>query len=248
MNHKVEICTDTFKSVENAANTGATRIELCSALDLGGLTPSTSFARLALSKTNIKINVLIRPRPGNFVYSDDEFSIICQDIQIFKELGVNGIVCGVLTKNGDIDVARTKLLVELSKPLEFTFHRAFDNCRNKEKAINDVILTGANRILTSGFEKNVWEGMENIIELHKNYGHLIKIMPGGGIDKQNAKIFLENGIDEIHLSAGVFEIETNYTNIKLGGMGHQISGDKYGYKYSNIEIIQDIVNLKSTTK
>ena len=97
MNHKVEICTDTFKSVENAANAGATRIELCSALDLGGLTPSISFARLALSKTNIKVNVLIRPRPGNFVYSDDEFSIICQDIQIFKELGVNGIVCGVLT-------------------------------------------------------------------------------------------------------------------------------------------------------
>lgn len=242
MKHKVEICTDTITSVINAVNGGAYRVELCTGLELGGLTPSFGFVNAAC-RTNIKVNVLVRPRPGNFVYADDEFKIICDDIIKLKELNINGIVAGILTKDGNIDIERTKNLVTLTKPIEFTFHRAFDNCRNKEKAIKDVIKTGANRVLTSGFENNVTDGIRNIIELQNNYGHLIKIMPGGGINEENAQIFLKNGISEIHLSAGKLKLDTCYKNERIGGMGSIVEKNRIGYKYSDIETIKNIVNL-----
>ncbi|PLX06781.1 MAG: copper homeostasis protein CutC [Marinilabiliales bacterium] len=243
MKHKVEICTDTIQSVESAIKGGANRIEICSALELGGLTPSIGFVKHAVDKNQIKVNVLIRPRPGSFVYSDEEYKIICEDIKRFKELGINGIVCGILKADGSVDFERTKEIVALSNPLEFTFHRAFDNCLNPEKAIQDVLNTGANRILTSGFERNVTDGMDNILKLHNKYGNSIIIMPGGGINIDNAKTFLKNGINEIHLSAGKFKVDLSYSNSKLAGMGHYLKDNKIGYSFSDIEIINNIVNL-----
>ncbi len=243
INHIVEICTDTYKSVENAVTGGAFRIELCSALEVGGLTPSYGLVKSASESKKIKVNVLIRPRPGNFVYSDEEFDIMCQDIEILKTLSINGIVSGVLTKNGEIDILRTKKLVDISRPLEFTFHRAFDNCKNPESAIIDIIETGANRILTSGGKPNVTKGMDTILKLHKEHGQRISIMPGGGINANNALKFIKGGIKEIHLSAGLFESETSFSNKELGGMGHLTQNNQLGYKFSNPEIIKEIVRL-----
>lgn len=243
MGHLVEICVENIKSVENAISGGAYRVEACSALELGGLTPSIGFVEHALSYNKIKVNVLIRPVAGNFVYTDEEFEIMCYDIKRFKEIGVNGIVSGILTKNGDVDIERSLKLIELSKPLEFTFHRAFDNCRNPHKAIKDIISIGADRILTSGQQQNVTKGMQQIIDFQKEYGNLIKIMPGGGVNKDNAQILLDNGIKELHLSAGKFYPDNSYVNSDLGGMGYVSYNNIIGYKYSDIKTIKEIVNL-----
>ncbi|MDD4157570.1 MAG: copper homeostasis protein CutC [Candidatus Cloacimonetes bacterium] len=243
MKHLVEICTDTLKSVENAIIGGSQRIELCSVLECGGITPSYGFTKKVAELNKIKVNILIRPRPGNFVYSDDEFKIMCEDIKQFKELNINGIVSGVLTKEGTVDIEKTKILVELSKPLEFTFHRAFDNCKNINHAIDEVIETGANRLLTSGGKASVDESKDTIIKLHKKYGNRITIMPGGGINLDNAAFFIENGIKEIHLSAGSFEKDNTYYNNELAGMGNSVKDGEIGYKYSNIEVIKGVCDL-----
>ena len=243
MNKTIEICTDSYLSATNADIAGANRIELCSALELGGLTPSYALVKELTNDSKIAVNVLIRPRGGNFVYSDAEFRIMCENINIFKTLNINAIVSGVLLENGEIDIERTKKLVEIAKPLEFTFHRAFDNCPSQEKAIVDVIKTGANRLLTSGGFANVDEGKNVIIDLHKKYGNQIIVMPGSGINENNASVFLNAGISEIHLSASVFKDDMTYKNPKLGNMGYIKEGEKIGYKVSSIEKIKAIVGL-----
>ena len=243
MKYLVEICTDTFTSVENAIAGGAQRIELCSGLDSGGITPSYGFAKKVAELGKIKVNILVRPRPGNFVYSKDEFEIMCEDIKEFKKLNINGIVSGILTKEGNVDIEKTKTLVELSRPLEFTFHRAFDNCKNIKLAINAVIKTGADRLLTSGGKASVNDSKETIIKLHKEYEPKIIIMPGGGINLDNAAFFIQNGIQEIHLSAGSFERDNAYYNHELVGMGHSIKNGEIGYKFSNIQLIKKICEL-----
>ncbi|MDD2633976.1 MAG: copper homeostasis protein CutC [Bacteroidales bacterium] len=243
MTHLVEICTDTLKSVKKAIIGGAQRIELCSVLECGGITPSYGFTKKVTEFNKIKVNILIRPRPGNFVYSDEEFKIMCEDIKQFKQLDINGIVSGVLTKEGTVDIERTKLLVDLSKPLDFTFHRAFDNCKNINRAIDKVIKTGANTLLTSGGKANVNLSKDIIVKLNNEYGDKITIMPGGGVNLDNAAFFIQNGIKEIHLSAGNFEQDNYYYNNELAGMGHFILNGQIGYKYSDAKMIKNVCNL-----
>ena len=206
--------------------------------DAGLFTLSTSSGR-----QKITVNILIRPRPGNFVYSSDEFEIMCEDIKEFKKLNINGIVSGILTKEGNVDIEKTKILVELSRPLEFTFHRVFDNSKNINLAIDEVIKTGADRLLTSGGKASVNDSKETIIKLHKEYGSKIIIMSGGGINLDNAAFFIQNGIKEIHLSAGSFERDNAYYNHELTGMGHSVKNGEIGYKFSNIQLIKKICEL-----
>lgn len=199
---KFEICCNSLTSAINAESAGADRIELCANLQNGGTTPSIGMIEVCSRRTQIPINVLIRPRGGDFLYTDDEFEEIKIEIQKSKEYRINGIVCGILTKEGEIDIERTKELVELSRPLEFTFHRAFDLSSDYKRSLHDVILTGADRILTSGMKRTAYEGKEILADLVREAGDSIIIMPGSGINEGNIKeLYNDIRANEYHFSA-----------------------------------------------
>ncbi len=197
----VEICVDSVESAIIAEAAGAGRIELCSALVEGGVTPSAGLIESVHRNTGIRVHVLIRPRSGDFLYSDNEFSVMRRDIDTAGELGANGIVTGILNNDGTVDVERTSLLAEYASPMSLTFHRAFDLCRDPRKGLEEVIATGAERLLTSGQAKNAIEGAPLIKTLIKDAAGRITIMPGGGIDEYNiALLTASTGAREYHLS------------------------------------------------
>ena len=162
----VEICANSYDSAYNAEKAGAHRIELCSELAVGGITPSYGLLKEVIENLNISVFVLIRPRGGNFVYSDTEFEIMKRDIKLCKDIGCQGIVSGVLNADKTIDINRTEELVELSKPLQFTFHRAFDKVANAKEALEQLIDLGVERVLTSGQETSAEKGLELLINWH----------------------------------------------------------------------------------
>lgn len=198
---KLEIVATSVQSAINAEKGGADRIELCSELAVGGITPSFGLIRQVLEKISIPVFVLVRPRGGNFVYSDDEFEIIKKDIQLCKDLGCTGIVSGVLNEDNSIDFIRTKELIEFAKPLSFTFHRAFDLTPNPFEDLEKLIEIGADRILTSGQNDSAEKGLNVLIQLKEKTQNRITILPGGGVNAENVHLFKENGFTEIHASA-----------------------------------------------
>uniref|UniRef100_UPI00404B235A copper homeostasis protein CutC n=1 Tax=Fulvivirga sp. TaxID=1931237 RepID=UPI00404B235A len=200
MGYQIEICANSVQSVINAEKAGAHRVELCDNLWEGGTTPSAATIKLAKEKTGIAVYVLVRPRGGDFVYSDLEFEIIKEDIRVCKELGVQGIVSGVLNADGTVDKGRTKELVELSKPLPFTFHRAFDVANDPAQALEDIIDCGAVRILTSGQKNSAIEGIDLLKQIQEKANDRIVIMPGGGINPDNISELLSIGCTEFHMS------------------------------------------------
>ena len=197
----LEICACNYQSVLNAEKAGAQRIELCSELAVGGLTPSFGFLKQTINKTRIPVFVLIRPRSGNFTYSDAEFDIMKKDILLCKELGFAGIVSGVLNTNHTIDIERTKELIALSKPLPFTFHRAFDWNPNPFEALDQLMDLGVDRVLTSGQADSAEKGIDLLIKLNEKAQNKIIILLGGGINAQNATLYKNHGFTEIHASA-----------------------------------------------
>lgn len=197
----LEICSSSYQSAFNAELAGANRIELCSELALGGITPSYGLIKNVVEKLTIPVFVLIRPRSGNFTYSNEEFNSMKLDIQLCKDLGCKGIVSGVLNPDNTVDVLRTKELVELSKPLEFTFHRAFDWIEDSFKALEQLKEIGVNRILTSGTKVTAEDGITHLKALKDKANNDVIILPGGGINKENATLFKELGFEEIHCSA-----------------------------------------------
>ncbi len=197
----VEICANSYKSAFNALIAGADRIELCSELAVGGITPSYGLIQKVKKELDIAVNVLIRPRSGDFTFSDDEFDVMKRDIQFCKDLGCSGIVSGILTKDAKIDIARTKELVALAKPLSFTFHRAFDWVINPVEAVHELIEMGVDRILTSGQASSAVHGLELLSNLKKASSDKIIIMPGGGISEKNIEQFKKEKFKEIHFSA-----------------------------------------------
>lgn len=199
----LEVCANSFQSAKNAEDAGAHRIELCQELSIGGITPSYGLIKQVVTDLTIPVFVLIRPRSGDFVYSDEEFKIMREDILICKELGARGIVIGVLREDKTIDVSRTKELVELSRPLPFTFHRAFDELENPRQGLTELINLGVDRILTSGQESTAINGVSLLNELKSIAQGRISIIPGGGINSDNVAIFKEIGFTEIHASASV---------------------------------------------
>eukprot|EP01091_Cochliopodium_minus_P011585 TRINITY_DN331_c1_g2_i1.p1 TRINITY_DN331_c1_g2~~TRINITY_DN331_c1_g2_i1.p1 ORF type:complete len:255 (-),score=64.44 TRINITY_DN331_c1_g2_i1:283-1047(-) len=185
-----EVCIDSVESAIQAEIGGADRVELCSALMEGGLTPSYGLIKLTRSKIKIPIYAMIRPRGGDFLYNKDEFEIMKEDIKKCKELGVNGVVFGILNEEGKIDVERMKILKEISNPLKITFHRAFDMVKNPIESLEVLEKLEIERILTSGCENTVLEGIDLICELIQftiDRNMKIKIMPGGGINERNIK-------------------------------------------------------------
>lgn len=207
---KLEICANSFLSAKNAQEAVAHRIELCSELSVGGVTPSYGLIKKVVEELTIETFVLVRPRSGDFVYSEAEFDSMKRDIQLCKDLGCHGIVSGVLNEDKTIDFERTKELVELSKPLSFTFHRAFDEVLNPMEALKQLMDIGVDRILTSGQAKKAVDGIDLLKQLKaKAKSHLI-ILPGGGINSENVKHFKQTGFQELHTSASkVIKIESN---------------------------------------
>lgn len=201
MNFKLEICVDSIESAINAQSAGADRVELCDNLTEGGTTPSYGMIISARKNLSIGLHVIIRPRGGDFLYSAQEFEIMIKDIEICRQSGVDGVVIGLLNSDGTIDVKRTKYLVESAAPMAVTFHRAFDVCSDPEKGLEDIILTGASRILTSGQKNLVPEGAVLIRRLVNMAGDRIIIMPGSGIDESNiAEMARVTGAKEFHLT------------------------------------------------
>lgn len=196
----LEICANSFQSAKHAQDAGAHRIELCSELAIGGITPNYGLLKQVTNNLSIETFVLIRPRSGNFTYSKDEFEIMKSNIKLCKEFGCAGIVSGVLNVDNTIDVERTKQLIELSKPLPFTFHRAFDWVLDPEESIEQLIEVGVNRVLTSGQNISAKEGLEVLKKLKQKARDRIIILPGGGISIDNANIFKNENFNEIHAS------------------------------------------------
>ena len=205
----LEVCANSYESALNAQKGGAQRIELCEDLAVGGLTPNFELSKKVISELNIPVFILIRPRDGDFNYSGEEFEQIKKDIIIFKELGCKGIVSGILTKDNNIDISRTRELIELSKPLEFTFHRAFDEVLNPIQALHQLIKLKADRILTSGQAETAVKGLDLLKELINIAENKIIIMPGSGVNINNILEFKKIGSKEIH---GSFIKDTNNKN------------------------------------
>jgi copper homeostasis protein len=185
-----------------AQENGADRIELCDNPDEGGTTPSYGFIKAARAILKIDLFPIIRPRGGDFLYSDAEFEIMKTDVQLCKDLGCDGVVIGMLNEDATIDTIRCAELVKIAYPMGVTFHRAFDRVIDTKKALEDVIAIGCERILTSGFYPNVKDGIENIKALIQQADDRIIIMPGSGVRASNIKEILTlTGATEIHSSA-----------------------------------------------
>jgi copper homeostasis protein len=181
----IEIACNDFATALSAANGGADRLELCSALSEGGITPSAGILKQCREKISIPLFPILRPRGGDFLYSDDEFEIIRKEAQRCKQMGFEGVVVGFLQKNGKVDREKTKRIVDVAYPLEVTFHRAFDRCKDPFEALEVIIESGCQRILTSGQQLKAMDGAGLISDLIKKANQRIIIMPGSGINPSN---------------------------------------------------------------
>jgi copper homeostasis protein len=210
-----ELCVETLEAGHAAEAGGADRIELCSALNSGGMTPTAELAAGNLRALAVPVYVLIRPRSGDFCFSHDEFDVMRQQIEQAKAAGASGIAVGVLLEDGRVDVKRTRELVKLARPLEVTFHRAFDGVPDLHEALEDVIETGADGLLTSGGEADVLSGAELIGALKDQAGERIQIIAGGGLRLDSlVQVVRRAGVYSLHGS--LTRKNGNHSNDKNG--------------------------------
>jgi copper homeostasis protein len=241
----LEVCANSFASALAAEQGGAIRIELCENMAEGGTTPS--YATIKLSKERLKIAIwpIIRPRGGDFLYTDDEFELMRTDIQICKELGCDGVVFGILSANGEIDKDRCKVLIDLAYPMPTAFHRAFDMCNDLEKGLEDLIDLGFIRVLTSGGADNAYNGIKELAKLVELANNRIEIMPGAGINPQNiAYIKEQTGANVFHASARVkvaSKMEYRNQSTKMGSLE-----DEYSVEQTSAELVKRIVVVLTT--
>ena len=217
---RIEVCVDSVESAIAAEQGGADRVELCDNLLEGGTTPSAGAIEVARKQLKLGLHVIIRPRGGDFCYSDLEFEVMKRDIEVAKQLNADGVVIGILRPDGAIDTERTRTLMELARPLSVTFHRAFDMTCDPFQTLEDLIELGVNRILTSGQAFSVLEGLDLIGELVKKAGDRIIIMPGGGAERNIKKVVECCGVKEVHvIGPKVIESSMKYRrhHVFMGG-------------------------------
>jgi copper homeostasis protein len=197
----IEVCATSVASALAAQTGGAARVELCSALVEGGITPSAAAIELARERLQIGLHVLIRPRAGDFCYDDTELAVMKRDIAFCQRAGADGIVIGGLRPDGSVDVERTRELIAAARPMSVTFHRAFDMIADAFCALDDVLTLGAERLLTSGQRGSAMEGKELIAELVRRAGDRLIVMPGAGVNERNVReLIATTGAREFHLS------------------------------------------------
>ena len=234
----VEVCANSLESALNAEKAGADRIELCSELGIGGVTPSYGLITAVKKKLSISVHVLVRPRSGHFTYSDSEYEVLLNDIELCKELGVDGIVSGVLNTDGTLDGERTKHLVEVAGPLHFTFHRAFDWIPNPLEALLELESFGVDTVLTSGKRISAEKGIDLLADLN-SIAKKITIMAGSGINKTNIDVFKAIGLKAIHLSGTTFHNTVSVANkISMNSENHLV---EHQVAVTNMELIRQIV-------
>jgi len=239
---RVEICVDSVESALAAERGGADRVELCDNLMEGGTTPSAGAIKVAHDRLGIGLQVIIRPRGGDFLYSETELAVMREDVRIARDLGADGVVVGFLTGAGDIDVALTRGFIELARPLNVTFHRAFDMCRDPRKGLEDLIGLRVNRVLTSGQESGCMEALDLLADLHKQASGRIIVMPGGGITPRNVRRVVEaTGVSEVHLSArSTVESRMEHRNSRVY-MGGALRPPEFSWKMTSEEAVRSVV-------
>ena len=211
----IEICASTIQSAVNAKAGGATRIEICDNLEGGGTTPSYATIEYCVKELGLETNVLVRPRAGDFAYSEEEFAVICKDVEMCKQLGANSAVVGFLKKNGELDAERLEMVVKIASPMKVVCHRAFDACANKEVAIEQIINAGCSKVLTSGGAPTSAEGIDSLAKIVKQVDGRIGVIAASGVNSENVtKIIRESGVQEVHSPCKVLVDNYSLTSVK----------------------------------
>jgi copper homeostasis protein len=233
----IEVCVDSVASAVAAERGGAGRVELCSNLLEGGVTPSAGLIELVRARTSIGLQVMVRPRGGDFCYTAEEFETMRRDIVAAKKLGADGVVVGILNADGSVDIGRTRELVELARPLSVTFHRAFDMSADLFRALESVCATGADRLLTSGGAKAALQAVEQIARLVEAARGRIAIMACGGINHHNAASIIEQtGVREIHVG-----LRSSVASPMLHRNPELSMGTAAECEYQRFEVLEDNV-------
>jgi copper homeostasis protein len=227
LSFQIEIASSDFLTTCSAVRGGADRIELCANLAEGGTTPSYGTIMQCREAFDVMLYPIIRPRGGDFLYTEEEFEIMLHDVKLCKQLGCDGIVVGMLLSDGNIDVKRTAAIVDISYPMGVTFHRAFDRCKDPGVALEALISMGCERLLTSGQQPAAPEGVKLISALNKQSAGRIIIMPGSGVRKENIKMLAqETGCTEFHSSLrGKIKTEMDFIHPAFGNSPESYSNN-----------------------
>ena len=244
MKYEIEICANSVASCLQAEKGGAYRVELCAGIPEGGTTPSYGEIAVARKLLNIKLNIIIRPRGGDFLYSEVEQQAMIHDIEMAKKLGVDGVVIGCLTADGKVDMARNKELIDVAQGMSVTFHRAFDMCKDPFESLEQIISLGCDRLLTSGQQPTAIEGVSLLCQLVAKANGRIIIMPGSGINENNiATIAQETKATEFHLSAREpIDSKMEYRNPDLKMGGTVVSIDEFVQNITNAEKVRRTID------
>lgn len=237
----LEIAAFSLEAALAASASKAQRIELCSYYSAGGLTPSAGTLRIAAELIEKDVFIMLRPREGDFCYSNREFESMIEDIRYIRSLGYKGIASGILHPDGSIDKSRTRKLVEEAFPMSFTFHRAFDKSRNLTASLEDIIECGCTRVLTSGGESSVNEGLQMIKSLVEQAAERIIVLPGGGVNLSNVIELRQAGCTEIHLSARQWVDSRMQFRKPEPDFGGTAIPD-FSYLIPNPELIEEIID------
>ena len=240
---KTELCAYSVDACRVAARLGVDRVELCASPAEGGVTPSLATIERVAEIDSLDLSVMIRPRGGDFLYSDDEFETMLLDIERARTAGATGVVFGILTADGRVDVERTRRLVEAAKGMETTFHRAVDMANDYEQAVEDIIAAGCKRILTSGSYDKAIDGIGNIAKAVEISRGRIEMMAGSGVVAANAKALADVGVDALHFSAKrMVAGGMEYRNPRIS-MGGSAAVDEYALRVVDENEVNEILNL-----
>lgn len=237
---QLEICCYSLQSCLNAQQGGADRIELCNGLFEGGTTPSVGLIKFAVEAVEIPICPIIRPRGGDFVYSETELKVMEEDILQAKAAGAKGVVIGILKSNGTVNISQTKKLVELAKPMGVTFHRAFDMTADPFQALEDIIKTGCERILTSGQQNYAADAIALLTKIVKAADGRIEIMAGSGVGISNAEKLAKTGVHALHLSAKKTNESPMQFRNEAVSMASAVNPSEYVRYEADLETIKEI--------